>query len=321
MSRSPRWLPAAVALVLAGCGAAPAPAAEPSAARSSTAPSGSPPAGHVPVVEPVGVVVAGGSVWVASAGDGTIVRLAPVPAKIEVGSTPLRLVADGALVWASVFGADKIVAIDPATGRVVRQVRLPGQPEGLASGFKDLWVVRQKPPSLTRISPEGKVLHEYALGAEPRLVTVGQSYVFASNYRDGSISRLNPRTGDVSTVKVCDGAQGMAAGGAVLWVSCTPANQVVAVGQQDLKVLGRLDLPGEPDAVHVVDGAVWVALARGPTLVRLGGTPSAPSVTQKVTLDNRPGLADRANVDFAVRDGEFWVSAPQASAVYHVRPD
>jgi DNA-binding beta-propeller fold protein YncE len=319
MSGSPRWLPVAVALMLAGCTAAPA--ATPSAAPSPATPSGSPPAAHVPVAEPVGIAVAGGSVWVASAGDGTVVRLGHPSVQVEVGSTPLRLLADGGLVWVSVFGDGKFVAIDPATNRVVRQVPLAGQPEGLAAGFQDLWVVRQKSQSLTRISPGGKVLHDYPLGAEPRLVAVGQSYVFASNFRDGTISRLDPRTGSVSTARVCDGAQGMAAAGTVLWVSCTPANQVVAVGQQDLKVLGRLDLPGEPDAVHSVGDAVWVALARGPALVRLGGTPSAPAVAQTVTLDSRPGLADRANVDFAVQDGEFWVTAPQASVVYHVKPD
>jgi hypothetical protein len=81
-----------------------------------------------------------------------------------------------------------------------------------------------------------------------------------------------------------------------------------------------LDLPGEPDAVHVVGDTVWVALAQGPALVRLGGTPTAPSLAQRITLDTRPGLADRANVDFAVRDGEFWVTAPQANAVYHTKP-
>jgi hypothetical protein len=63
-----------------------------------------------------------------------------------------------------------------------------------------------------------------------------------------------------------------------------------------------------------------VALARGPSLVGIGGTPRAPVAERTAALDSRSGLADRANVDFTVSGPEFWVTAPQAPAIYHRTP-
>ena len=87
----------------------------------------------------------------------------------------------------------------------------------------------------------------------------------------------------------------------------------------NLTIIGSPDLPDEPDAVHVIDGIVWVAQTKGPELVRVGGTPDAPAVERRIPLGTAAALADRANVDFAAVGGELWVTAPQSDVV-HIGP-
>ncbi len=305
-----------VSLALAGCGGTPSPSPSPSA--SSAAPST---IDRVGVDSPVGIVAIDDAVWVASAGDGAVVRIDvathEVTETVEVGETPLRLAYDGTLLWASVFGEDTVVAIDPSSGEVVVTVPLEGQPEGLAVGFGSVWVVRQAARELTRLGPDGAVQGSFPLGQEPRLVAVSDAYVFASNFGAGTVTRLDPATGELATSeKLCDGAQGLAADAEVLWVTCTTEDLVLAVDPSDLSVIGRLDLPGEPDAVHVVDGVVWVAVTDGPALVRIGGEPSAPVAETRRTLASAAPLSDRANVDFVVVGGDGWVTSPRSDAVY-----
>ncbi len=167
------------------------------------------------------------------------------------------------------------------------------------------------------MSPAGKVLRNFPLGDEPRLVAVSDRYVFASNFGAGTLTRLDPATAELTTSKqLCAGAQGIATTADTVWVTCTGAGTLLAVDPETLLVTGSLDLGGEPDAVHVVDGAVWVAQAEGPTLVRVGGSPAQPTVAASLPIGKLPGLRDRANVEFVIEDGRFWVTAPLGNAVH-----
>ncbi len=299
---------------LAGCTGAGAPTTPTASVPTSPAPTGE------RMIQPVGVVATNDAVWVASSGDSSVRRVGGTSAavRVTVGDTPLRLAYDGKLVWASVFRAGSVVAVDPASNTVVKTVQLGGQPEGIASAFGGVWVVRQEAKQLTRLNSDGSLAGHYPVGTEPRLVAASDRYVFVSNFGDGTVSRVDPTSQATKTsAKLCDGAQGLATGPGILWVTCTPAGRLLAVDPERLTVLGALDLAGEPDAVHIIDATVWVALAIGPTLVRIGGTPAAPTIANRYLIADNPGLDDRANVDFAVFGGQFWISAPQAGQVYH----
>jgi YVTN family beta-propeller protein len=290
-----------------------------------TPPAASPTAGagteRIGVAKPVGIVSGAGAIWVAAADGDGVWRVDPVTrkvtAKVEVGDTPLRVAFDGKLVWATVFSADRVVAIDPASNRVVTTVALTGEPEGVAFGFDSIWVVRQAARTLSRVGPDGKVLSDFPLGDEPRLVAVSDRYVFAANFGAGTVTRLDPASARLTTSQqLCAGAQGIATTADTVWVTCTGAGKLLAVDPETLLVIGSLDLGGEPDAVRVVDGAVWVAQAEGPTLVRIGGSPAQPTVAASLPIGKLPGLRDRANVEFVIEDGRFWVTAPLGNAVY-----
>ena len=277
----------------------------------------------VEALQPVGMVAAAGKVWTVDAGDGAIIgRAAPgdEPVRVSVGKTPLRAAYDGKLLWVSVFGADRVVAVDPTEGRVVQRVRVGGQPEGIVAAFGAVWVVRQEARKLTKITDKGAG-PSYRLGDEPRLVAASDEALFASNFGDGSITRIDPKTGRTETGQhVCDGAQDMAATADVVWVACTPANEVVAVDAKTLRPLGRAFVDGEPDAIQFVGSKLYVVTTGGPTIVELNGVAADPDVVHRSALGKSAPLFDQANVDAAVVDGTWWVSSPSEGKVYVYTP-
>jgi len=224
--------------------------------------------------------------------------------------------------WVSVFGTGHVVAVDPSTGKVVRRVRVPGQPEGIVAAFGAIWVVRQQAALLTRVASDGKVGPSYHLGEEPRRVTAGSDALFASNFLDGTITRVDPKSGAVRTSDlVCTGAQGMVVVGDALWVTCTPSDKVVAVDIHTLKPTGEIKVTGEPDAILVVGSDLYVATTSGPTLVRIHPDPQHPTVLSTSKLGNAPPLQDQANVDAVMTGGRCGSPRPARTRCSSTPPE
>ena len=108
---------------LTGCGGDEDADAEPD---PSAAPSFTGTPAHVTVTElpsgPVGVAAVDGEPWVVLPEDGAV-RTAD-DELIDVGGTPLRLLAAGDGVWVSDIGRGRLVRIDAGTGRVTRRTTL-----------------------------------------------------------------------------------------------------------------------------------------------------------------------------------------------------
>ena len=299
----------AVTLV-AGCGSPTSPAPAPTSSAVT----------QVSLKQPVGLAVAAGALWAVSANDGTVARIDPetgrVTASVIVGVTPLRSATDGDLLWITAFSG-QLVAVNTTSATVDRRVALSGEPEGVGVGFGSVWVVRQGAHDLTRLDRNGTILGATPLGAMPRLVAFGPSYVWTSDYADGTLTRVDPNGGPVrTTVRLCEGAQGMVVDAGIVWVTCTKSGEVVALDEATLDVRGRVAVSGEPDAIRLVDGRLWVAATRGPTLVEISVNPSAPAVLGSWQISENSALQDRANVDLVVFDGRGWISSPRANKVY-----
>jgi sugar lactone lactonase YvrE len=263
----------------------------------------------------VGLASTGSSVWVVGAGTvtGFDAQSGRKLRTVAVGDTPLRATFDGTLLWVSVFGAGRVVAVDPKTGTIAHRVAVPGQPEGIVSAFGAVWVVRQQARKLTRISPTGELGTSYPLGTEPRLVTASSTDLFVADVTDGTITRIDPRTGQRTVSKqVCDGAQDMADAHGTLWVTCTRSDTVVAVDEQRLQVIHKLTVKNEPDGIRIADGHVFVVTTAGPTVYELPAD-GAGKVQRLVVLGKGGELFDRANDDLVVAGGAVWVSDYQGN--------
>lgn len=306
--------------LLGGCGAD----EQPSVGAMATASQRPQPTATV--TTPIGLANVSGKLWVASADTGTVLQIDPHTGRTEqvvsVGATPLRLAADGNLLWVSVFSTNRLVAVDTTTHTVVKEVALDRGTEGVSVGFGSLWVVRQDANEVTRLSRDGTVLAHLPVGETPRLVATGSDAIWVGNYRAGTLSRIDPTDNTVRTsAQICAGAQGLASHNGVVWVACTQSNEVVAVDERSLTVLGRVRVPGEPDGLRVIDGRLFVVATAGPTLVELSMTASAPKIIQSRPLSDAAALADRANLDLVDAGGRIWVSSFRENRVYSVAPD
>lgn len=311
-------LVAAVGTAAAACGGGgPAPGSAGGATSSRTPSSAAVSVRSVVAGYPIGLVAVRGRPWVVDAGTGSVGPVgAPATDAARVGTTPLRAAFDGHLIWVTVFGSGRVDAVDPASHRVVRSVAVGGQPEGVVWAFGRIWVVQQKARRLLELTRTGSVEHRISVGREPRLVTANGSALFVSDYKTGRVSRIDPATRTVTTSPhLCAGAQGMVPSGSVLWVTCTPADEVVTVSVRTLRPLGRASVSGEPDAITIHDGQPYVAGTAGPRLVELSSAPRAPAVMSVSVLGHDLPLADTANVDLLMQGSRFWISSPNGGRI------
>src|SRR5204862_806195 len=70
---------------------------------------------------------------------------------IDVGGRPFSLANAGGSVWVANFGSGTVQRIDPTTSRVVASIRVGGQPYGLAAAPGAVWVGNNARDEVARI--------------------------------------------------------------------------------------------------------------------------------------------------------------------------
>ena len=171
----------------------------------------------------------------------------------------MSVIGDGTLV--------RIDPATGEVDREVRLTPRDSQPEGLAFDGSTLWVVDQAGDRVLPVDPfTGRAGPAVATGHEPRLATAGPSGVYVGNYTAGSVTRVVDGRGTTRNAGSCLSPQGLAEAGGTLWVACTVDGQVVGLDARTLKPVVELpDLP-YADAVVTGGGAVYVVGQEGPTV-------------------------------------------------------
>jgi YVTN family beta-propeller protein len=172
--------------------------------------------------------------WVSVIRDGALVRIDPKTGKV-----------------------DQRVQLSPRAS----------EPEGLAYDGTSLWVVDQAGDRVLTLDPaSGKVSATYPVGHEPRLVAVGPKGVYVANYSSGSITRVADGHSTTRNAAHCLTPQGIAVAGGLVWVGCTVDGAVVAYDAATLQPVARLAGLDAADAV-VSDGSMLYAVGQsGPTV-------------------------------------------------------
>lgn len=208
-----------------------------------------------------------GSLWVATQ-SGVLDRVDPatgrVVARITVGATSYEpLVAFGS-VWVSNRGSDTVSRVDPRTNRVTATVATPGvHAGGLVAAGGSVWVGNDTggATDLTRIDPRTLRLTPASAGVRPGYLAAAAGSVWSSDVGDGTVTRLDARTGARQAVVPLVGLSPVnlsALGGRELWVPDDQGDLLTRIDAVTGTVLERL-LVGDGPAVTAQDGdAVWV---------------------------------------------------------------
>jgi YVTN family beta-propeller protein len=144
---------------------------------------------------PSDVEVAHGSVWVALADDGAVVRIDPttneVGAPIRVGAAPFSLAVGAGAVWVLNSNDGTVMRIDPTSGRVTgRAIPVGGMASDLAVAADALWITNGK--RVLRIDPvTGEIRDELPVADGPFAVAVGMGSVWVTGNFNGTLIRID----------------------------------------------------------------------------------------------------------------------------------
>ena len=117
----------------------------------------------------------------------------------------------------------------------------------------------------------GTPLASIAVGNGPSGVAVGAGAVWVANRRDGTVSRIDPKTEVTETVPVGREPRAVAADGDGVWVANAGDGTLTRIDPGSHRASGRIEIESSPVALAVVDGKVWTA-ALAATSTHRGGT-------------------------------------------------
>jgi DNA-binding beta-propeller fold protein YncE len=117
--------------------------------------------------------------------------------------------------------------VDPATGKVLKQVRIELSPRDLVADQdgSSIWVSaagsgRQVGWAIEIDASTGGIINRQPVGCCPGAIAVGEGYIWVTNSRDGTIERISEVSGDVAPpISVGRGVDGIAVGQGGVWVT------------------------------------------------------------------------------------------------------
>ena len=176
----------------------------------------------------------------------------------------------------------------PASGKVIARIRIPGNSGILAVGSGAVWVTSDTVATLLRIDPT----------------------------RDVVVARTK-----IPTHNPCPLLPGGCGGAAMdrnaLWISRTPDSSVLRIDPRDNSVAARIAVGPQPEGVATTPGAVWVVNRGGPTVSRID------PVTNRVVATIRIGPARACcsdHIAIAAGGGAVWASVPNLLSIARIDP-
>jgi streptogramin lyase/predicted Ser/Thr protein kinase len=152
------------------------------------------------------------------------------------------------------------------------------------------------------------------VGSAPLRLATGEGGVWATSAPDGTLTRIDPRTQQVSRqpLRLERGVAGVATGAGSVWVSSPRTGEVLRVDPDRGRVVARIGVGGKPGAIVVGGKRVWVADEAG------GGVTAINARGNRV---HKRGIAPHiAPLRLAIGAGGLWVSSASTGAVRRIDP-
>jgi streptogramin lyase len=149
-------------------------------------------------------------------------------------------------------------------------VRVGGTPVAVAVAEGGVWVADNTRASVAQIDPAtDEVASRTRVGDGPLALAAGEGAAWAAS-GDGSISRIDPESGDARTVARVQDPRGIAAGAGSVWVTSGAHGTVTRLDSASGEPVGEPIAVGEdPADVVVSPEAVWVANTADGTVTRI----------------------------------------------------
>jgi YVTN family beta-propeller protein len=284
---------AATVLVMAACSSSAAVPAAPSPAHGSTVTIST-------GVNPAGVAVGDGFVWIANSGEGTVSKVDPRTnrpvGRIVVGSPQGLVGCESGSIHQTPHGDFRIRNCD--------------LPKAVATSTGAVWAGRGDTRSLVRIDPASdRVVATIPVGVEPWYIAASDTAVWLTDWRVNTVVRVDPASDQVvATISnLPAGTTGLAITPGAVWVASSRDNMLTRIDTTTNQVITSLPTDLTPLPVLYTYGSVWVRnefREGNGTVQRID-----PATNQVVaTIPVGPG-AGRDGLDaLAAVDGGVWVA-------------
>jgi streptogramin lyase len=189
-------------------------------------------------LDPVGVTVFGGYVWVANHDGnptGSVAKIDPktmkvvdlIPVGTDSTAGPTTIMSGAGSLWVNVPNISAVVRINPSTDKTIATIPVKGACASMAANGHAVWVANLDDDGC----PSG----------------------FAG------ISRIDTAT-NVATARLNAGEStgAVALDGGTVWYGTTSSNFLGRIDAATNTILGQLKLPGPPFASSTANGFVWI---------------------------------------------------------------
>ncbi len=96
-------------------------------------------------------------------------------------------------------GANGLVAVDTASGRLTAATRLDDTPEAVSSGGSSIWVTDPDGGAVARIDPNsGAAVDRILVGGDPGSIVSGGGAIWATSTVGATVARIDPATESVT---------------------------------------------------------------------------------------------------------------------------
>jgi YVTN family beta-propeller protein len=262
---------------------------------------------------PEHLVVDGGSVWVANAGDHTVSRIESRTGQVTttkgLTGAPIALNVSLGVVWIAMSHDDQPTSILRLTGRpnetAVHVVDLENGPgllyPVLTSGSSGLWASLRAEPDTFVLSPGGTIhrLDVLPAGCNPVGSGIAAGTVWIG-CDDGRVVRVDEATRRrVATTRVGTLLSDFAVGAGAVWATDTVEDVVWRVDAATGRATRTIPAGEGPSGIAIGFGSVWIANRDSGTVSRIDPGSNRVVATIRVGRDVAP---------IAVGDRRVWVA-------------
>jgi streptogramin lyase len=268
--------------------------------------------------DPLLLTVAGDQVWTLDLGDGGLTRIDPVSheaTRVRLDGEAVGFGSDGADLWVA-FGERFLGRLDGAAGTEKQTITLSDEPifrlrdagflavaEGIAWLTIPVVGRASEPQTLWKVDlVSGAVIDRYPIGRDPLTPLVAEGAVWVPILFGNEIMRLDPASGDQSTIEVGDIPGWATAGAGSIWVVQERSGSIIRLAPIDGREVATIKVGSPTRGVAIGGSSAWVATEAGVSEIDL--------VSNAVRRDIRlvEPARDLGPIGIAYLDGVVWVS-------------
>lgn len=177
---------------------------------------------------------------------------------VDSGQAPTALAFGFGAGWAVIESTNCLVKIDANTLAVNQSFAVGDTPSSLAVGGAAIWVANQGNGTVTRVDPATGGVTTLKIGGTPAAIAAEDKGVWVADFAEGTVARLDPASGAiVATIKVAAQLDSIAADGESVWVGSADDGKIYRIDPLTNSVVADVLVVGIPE-IAVGDGYLWV---------------------------------------------------------------